>query len=77
MIILMGLEYNSWVMNANEEELLNARKNLHKHRVDKNRLLCASLLNVVTFGCAIFSMAYPEWIEISFSVNVRGTGEGT
>jgi hypothetical protein len=60
-------------MNPNEVQLLNERSNLNKHRVDKNRLRIASLLNVLTFVCAIFSMAYPEWIEISFSVNVRCT----
>jgi hypothetical protein len=35
--------------------------------VDKNRLLFASILNVFTFLCAIFSMAYYQWISITFA----------
>lgn len=35
--------------------------------MDKNRLLFASILNVVTFLCAIFSMAYYQWIRITFA----------
>jgi hypothetical protein len=43
---------------ANEQQQMNERENLNKHRVDKNRLLFASVLNVIIFFCAIFSMAY-------------------
>lgn len=60
-------------MHENEVLVINEREKLNKHRVDKNQLLLASLLNVLTFLCAIFSMAYYDWIEISFSVNVRCT----
>lgn len=49
-------------MSSGEVELLNERSNLNRHRVDKNRLLCASLLNVLSFFCAIFSMTFPQWI---------------
>lgn len=58
-------------MHENEALVINEREKLNKHRVDKNQLLLASLLNVLTFLCAIFSMAYYDWIEISFAVNVR------
>lgn len=60
-------------MHENEVLVINERQKLNKHRVDKNQLLLASMLNLLTFLCAIFSMVYYDWIEISFSVNVRCT----
>lgn len=60
-------------MNNNEVLQINERKNLDKHRVDKNRLLVGSFINVLIFCCAIFSMGYYQWVEISFAVNVRCT----
>ena len=46
-------------------------ENLHRHRVDKNQLLLASIFNVISFFSAIFSMAYYEWVQITFSSRIR------
>lgn len=60
------------MLRNSNEVLINERQNLEKHRVDKNRLLFASAINVVTFFCAIFSMGYYEWVEVEFAVQARG-----
>lgn len=60
------------MLSEQSNELLIQQQNLNKHRVDKNRLLLMSVINVVTFFCAIFSMAYYKWISISFFINTKG-----
>jgi|LakMenE18May11ns_1017448.scaffolds.fasta_scaffold8551264_2 hypothetical protein len=49
-------------MRENKSRDLIDEENLHRHRVDKNQLLLASIFNVLSFFSAIFSMAYYEWI---------------
>ncbi len=64
-------------MRSHSEELLLEKENLSKHRVDKNRLLLASIINVLTVCCAIFSMLFYQWIYISFTFGERRTHKHT
>jgi hypothetical protein len=54
---------------VNSEELLIERKNINKNRVDRNRILLIAVVNIITFLCAIFSMAYTRWIHIDVSID--------
>lgn len=57
---------------VNSEELLIERRNVHKNRVDRNRLLLIAVVNIITFLCAIFAMAYTRWIHIDVTINSNG-----